>query len=214
VTPETRKANTEAILRKEGIPFLPSLPCVESEEDTRLRSPEEVGIRIACLFCVVGSAFHVGETVFKDYLREYGLCEHLTPDEASFLSCDDPDRKKVIHFTWRSEAMFVLMWTGSLVGVLPLPRKQTDTGDIVSRFPGVDQSPWPIIRGLRLRRKSEILDASDLIYRLHWAARQARLEGKPTPGGLNSDVVQEWHHAINWITCYDDQDWDEVATDT
>ena len=106
------------------------------------------------------------------------------------------------------------MWAASLVDDLPLPRKETETGEIVSRLPGVDQSPWPLIRGLHLRRKPVILDASDLIYRLHWAARQAGLDGKPPPSGLITGVIQEWHHAINWITRYEDQDWDEVSTDT
>jgi hypothetical protein len=187
---------------------------VESEEGTRLRSPEEVGIRIACLFCVAGSAFHVEDTVFKEYLREHGLWDYLSPEEASFLSADAPERKSIINFTWRCEALFVLMWAARLFDELPLPRKETDTGAIVSRFPDVDRPPWPFIRGVRLRRKAEILDASDLIYRLHWATRQAGLEGKPPPTGLLTSVVQEWHHAINWLTRYDDQDWDEVATDT
>jgi hypothetical protein len=179
-----------------------------------LRSPEEVGIRLACLFCVVGSAFEVGDAVYKDYLRQHGLWDHLTSDEVSFLSAEAPDKKSMINFTWRCEALFVLMWAARLFDVLPFPRKQTDTGQIVSRFPGVDQSPWPFVRGLRLRRKSEILDASDLIYRLHWATRQAGLAGKPSRTGLIPGVVQEWHHAINWITRYDNQDWDDVATDT
>lgn len=214
MTPQARKAKTEALLQKEGIPYLPSLPCVESEAGTKLRSPEEVGIRIVCLFCVVGSAFEVGDAVYKEYLREHDLWDHLTPDEASFLAKESPDRKSIINFTWRSEALFVLMWSVRLFNDLPLPRKETDTGEVVSRFPGVDQSPRPFIRGLHLRRKAEVLDASDLIYRLHWATRQAGLDGMAAPTGLIPGVIQEWHHAINWITRYDDQDWDEVATNT
>jgi hypothetical protein len=214
MTPQARKANTEALLEKEGIPFLPSLPCVESEAKTRLRSAEEVGIRIACLFGVVGSAFHVGDTRYKEYLRERDLWDHLTPEEISFLSTDAPERKSVIKFTWRCEALFLLMWAANLFDAIPLPCQETDTGQIVSRLPGVVQSPWPFIRGLRLRRKSDILDASDLMYRLHWATRQAGLDGKPAPCGLIDGVVYEWHHAINWITRYDDQGWDKVSTDT
>jgi hypothetical protein len=214
VTPQRRKAETEKLLQKEGIPFFPSLPCVESEAKTELRSPEEVGIRIACLFCTVGFAFESGDPVYSDYLRKHHLWDHLTPNELSFLSNAAPDGQTVINFTWRSEALFVLMWAARLVDVLPLPRQETATGEIVSRFPDVDQSPWPFIRGLRLRKKEEILDASDLIYRLHWATRQAELEGKPPPAGLIPGVIQEWHHAINWITRYDDQEWDEGATDT
>jgi hypothetical protein len=214
VTPQTRKSATEELLKKEGIPLLASLPCVESEAETKLRSKEDVAIRTACLFCVVGSAFDPADSVYKDYLRQHGLWDYLTPDELSFLSSAAPDRQSTINFTWRSEALFVLMWSVRLFDVLPLPRQQTATGEIVSRFPGVDQSPWPFIRSLSLRSKCELLDASDLIYRLHWTCRQSQLDKVPPPTALIPGVIQEWHHAINWITGYEDQEWDEVATDT
>ena len=214
MNPQTRKAKTEAVLQQEGVPFAPSLPCIESEADTELRSAEEVGLRISCLFCVVGFAFEVGDPVYKEYLREHDLWDHLTPEELSFLSNAAPDRKSVISFTWRSEALFVLMWAVRLFDVLALPRQETATAEIVSRFPGVDQAPWSFIQGLRLRGKAELLDGSDLIYRLHWATRQAGLDGLPPPAGLIPGVIQEWHHAINWITRYCGQEWDDVATDT
>ena len=49
--------------------------------------------------------------------------DHLTADELSFLSSDAPDNQKGVNFTWRSEALFLLMWTTRLVDVLPLPLK-------------------------------------------------------------------------------------------
>jgi hypothetical protein len=58
------------------------------------------------------------------------------------------------------------------------------------------------------------MDMSDLIYRLHWAVRDATLSGKKPPGRLNPSVVYEWHYGVNWLTCYEDQEWDEVSTDT
>ncbi|MEW6350880.1 MAG: DUF4272 domain-containing protein [Thermodesulfobacteriota bacterium] len=73
-------------------------------------------------------------------------------------------------------------------------------GTILERFPDIHESPWPWIRNLTLRSKSEILDASDLIYRLHWATRQAQVHGDPTPPGVHAEVVEEWHHAVNWLT--------------
>jgi len=211
---QTRKARTEALLQREGIPFLPSLPCIESAQAIRLRSANETGIRIACLFGAVGSAYDPGHSVYKDYLRSNDLWEHLTPNECDFLSNDTPDEKSLVNFTWRCESIFLLMWATRLFDDLSLPRHETDPGDIVARFPAVDCSPWPFIRGLRLRKKSELLDASDLLYRVHWATRQARCENQPPPGGLNSGAVQEWHHAINWLTRYGDCEWDDVPTDT
>jgi hypothetical protein len=34
------------------------------------------------------------------------------------------------------------------------------------------------------------------------------------PPGIDIEIVQERHHAINWITEYDGLPWDEVTTDT
>ena len=45
-------------------------------------------------------------------------------------------------------------------------------------------------------------------------ARDARLNGQPMPADIDIEVVQERHHAINWITGYCGLPWDEVTTDT
>jgi hypothetical protein len=34
------------------------------------------------------------------------------------------------------------------------------------------------------------------------------------PPGIDIEIVQERHHAINWVTGYDGLPWDEVTTDT
>ena len=214
MTPSERKARSEAILQKAAIPFLPTLPCIKSEEEIELRNSEEVGIRMACLFCVVGSAFEPAESVYMQYLREHQLWEYLTAKETAFLS-NPADKKATINFARRAEALFVLMWSAGLFEELPLPTHQTDTDKIVSVFPECDESPWPFIRKLQMRPKSEILDAADLIYRLHWAARNPESTGQSAcRAKLHSGIVQEWHHAINWATKYENLGWDEVTTDT
>jgi hypothetical protein len=167
-----------------------------------------------CLFCVIGSAFYPSSTYYRDYLKEQKLWEHLSSDEIAFLSKESPDRQSINSFTWRVEALFVLMWTVRLFGKLPLPTRLIENEKIYFKFPSLEESPWQFIRRLKLRPKSEILDASDLIYRLHWATTQAWVEGKPSPAGLNPEVIVEWHHAINWVTKYDDAEWDRVPVDT
>lgn len=213
VTPEARKAKTEARLARERIPFLRSLPGIASESATTLRSAEETGIRIACLFGVVGTAFDPDDGVFRDALKKHALWEHLTPREVAFLAAPGCDAQAALDLTWRLEGMFLLMWATELVDDLPLPREETEPGQVVARFPGVDESPWPFIRELRLRPIPEILDAADLLFRLRWATRQAGPERSPPPSGLIPGVVEEWHHAIHWLTCAGDADWDDVRTD-
>jgi hypothetical protein len=52
------------------------------------------------------------------------------------------------------------------------------------------------------------------ISRDHWNARDAQLHERSMPPGIDIEIVQERHHAINWITGYDGLPWDEVTTDT
>jgi hypothetical protein len=105
----------------------------------------------------------------------------------SFLEADLPSEKDVIRFTWRSEALYLLLWASKRVSELPLPRKESATKQIVSQLLSVNESPWTFIdRGL----------------------------GQESPSSLKRGVVQEWHHAVNWLTMYGDQDWDDVQTDT
>lgn len=214
MTPNERKARTEAFLRERGIPYLSSLPCVESEEETELRSAEEIGVRMICLFCVIGSAYDFSDKSYVQYLMKHQLWNHLSPEEVSFLSDPAPSPQTRRSFTWRCEALFVLMWAVRLFDELPFPTRQTDNEAIISKFPSFGDSPWPFIHSLKLRSTAEILDASDLIYRLHWAVTQAELDEERPPAGLDSEVVFEWHHAINWLTKYDNLDWDDVTVDT
>jgi hypothetical protein len=53
-----------------------------------------------------------------------------------------------------------------------------------------------------------------LYYREHWRARDARFHGRAQPPGIDIEIIQERHHAINWITGYGGQSWDDVTTDT
>lgn len=65
-----------------------------------------------------------------------------------------------------------------------------------------------------LRPASEILDALDLHYRLHWLVRQARIEEKVIPAELNEGVILERHYSLNWLIRFEDSNWDDVDMPT
>lgn len=73
--------------------------------------------------------------------------------------------------------------------------------------------PAHFIPNARLRTPSEILDMADLYYRLHWAAIELRLKGH-TSDKIDEGVIRERHRALNWLIRYQDQSWDDIATDT
>ena len=70
------------------------------------------------------------------------------------------------------------------------------------------------IEDAELRPIADILDQADLIYRYHWAVRDARIKGRQAPAALDHDVTEERHYALNWLIGYHAQAWDDVSTDT
>ncbi len=70
------------------------------------------------------------------------------------------------------------------------------------------------LKNASLRAQGEILDAADLVCRYHWAIVNARVNDREPPSGLDSSVVIERHHALNWLMGYMNQEWDDVSTDT
>jgi hypothetical protein len=55
---------------------------------------------------------------------------------------------------------------------------------------------------------------ADELLNLHWRARDAEINGRPMPRDLDIEIIQERHHAINWVIGYEGLPWDEVTTDT
>ena len=70
------------------------------------------------------------------------------------------------------------------------------------------------IGAARRRPDAELLKMADALLQLHWEARDAMIHGRPVPPRLDIEIIQERHHAINWIIGYEGLPWDEVTTDT
>ncbi len=209
MSPEERKYKTEAILQEKGIPFLEGLPCTEEESEVQLRNVENIGKRIICLFCYAGTRFNPENENFITYLKQHNFWPYLSKEEKNFLNNPVGHNQAKINATWRMEALYFLLWSVKVISDLPWPEVESSSSDFIDVMPALDESPWPFIKNLKLRSVSEIMEASDLIYRLHWAARSY---GEKV--AINKSVIQEWHHAVNWLTNYDGEDWDWVATDT
>ena len=63
----------------------------------------------------------------------------------------------------------------------------------------------------QLRPFEELYAQADLHYRLHWAARQARLDGTEFP--VPEMTVEMRRRALDWIIGVP-EDWDDISTDT
>ncbi|QMW23758.1 DUF4272 domain-containing protein [Sandaracinobacteroides saxicola] len=205
-----RKERSEALLLRLDIPINPDLPIVENSNEIRLRDGKEVIRRAMCLFAVSYAAL---ESVAgaQSLLERWSLTEHLSPKERAFLSSATPSHHDRVQFSWRCEAMVPLMWATGLMEELSFPTEDFNFEYLSDFWKTIPHGFW---EGVGTRSADEILDEVDLIYRLHWAVREAQLSEMPVPGGLDEGVVMERHHALNWLIGYGECDWDDVTTDT
>ncbi len=215
MTPEARREANEKLLQQYGIPINPHLPMIEDAEAIALRSEEELWGRLVALWGVVGAAMLRQNAFFKEYFSPLARRTLLTADEATFLFDDAPQEEDRIRFSWRLEAMMFLAWCAGLVDDPGMPSEPSSAEAILPLYPHDLGDAVMLRESIRLRPKEEILDWADRLYRLHWAVRDAHLNRREPPPGLNPGVVLEWHHAVNWMTRYgDEDDWDAVGTDT
>ncbi|MBW7455522.1 DUF4272 domain-containing protein [Paenibacillus sepulcri] len=216
-----RKKQSERLLTQKGIPFNKSLPVFASEDAVMLRSREETARRAIAL-CIValkgeccGTDYTPEETrsLINQVMNQFNASSCFSPRESLFIGKDHPDQTEIVQFAWCYEGFWVMLWALGYVDQLDTPTGICDVEAAVSilhRYDNYDA----FLADARMRPKSEILDAADLIYRIDWACVDARLHNKPVPAGLDSSVVYERHRALNWLTTYMDQEWDEVATHT
>lgn len=215
MTPDQRKTASETLLHKRGIRLNLQLPEIETNDEVRLRSVEELAQRLIALWVVTEAAAQRDHMRFRAYVRQHDIEHWLSVQERDFLLCDAPDEEDFIRFSAKRECLFFLAWCGGLIKKIDIPSSESKLEAILHLFPQEMEQTTLLQNSIQLRSKDAIMDWADLLYRLHWAVRHASLIGKPTPANLNGSVVREWHQAVNWMTGYDDENnWDLVATDT
>lgn len=206
-----RKKRSEALLRSENVPINEQLPYIESEKEAKTRTKEEIAYRAMSLLVVAAKGEGLEQSMVDTIVKDYGLEKHLSPAEKKFLSNKSPSETDRTQFTWRYEAAWALLWSLGYVEQLT-PSSVCDVPRAVNFMK--DRTAAEFIAQSKLRPMSEILDEADRIYRYHWAVVDAKLKKSNAPAGLNPDVTQERHYALNWLIGYMDQEWDDVSTDT
>lgn len=205
-----RKYRSEAILSREGVRINLFLPVIETEAEMKRRTKEEVAYRTMALLAVAVKGEGLEQPRVEEFITEYGTREHFTPEERVFIEDPAPSDEVRARFSWRYEAVWTLLWALSFVKSLARPVTQCDAA----------QGMWflhsrtaeKFIADARLRTPKEILDQADLIYRYDWAAVDARVNRREAE--INGEITVERHHAILWLIGRDDDEWDEIRTDT
>ncbi len=208
-----RKKETEKFLKSINVPFIEHLPMIEDENEARIRKPEEIAERILVLTYLNYIAEEPDSKIeVIEFLKSNGLWKKISPEEKLLFKSKELTEQEHINISWRSEAIWVLLWAINKVEEIELPIEQVEIMDIVSKLPKFMSNPKEYIKSATIRTTSEILDFSDLTYRIHWATRNAELNNEKSLE-FHPSIVMERHYAINWVTFYAEE-WDEISTDT
>lgn len=210
-----RKTFSEKLLEERGIAINPVLPFVETCAQITLRHRNEIATRLVCIVVCNWCAFDsisAGEAI--EYFQKWGLWDKVTPKEKDFLL--DPTDEKKLHETWKCECIWTLLWALNVVKDLGFPDSLCDLNQIgFDDYPaaGLKDPSGFINKDFQLRSVKEIMDTLDLYYRMDWACVESRINNEEMET-LNSGVVYERHYALNWLTNYLDQEWDDITCDT
>jgi hypothetical protein len=181
-------------------------------EPDGVRSASEVARRCIVLYAVVAAGHKTSRVDLVKWLKREGLWNSATPGETVLFESKSPSREQMVGATWRAEAMLPLVWALGQSERMPSPTALCDVPALRSRLPALMDSTRDFVSAATLRDQDEIMDAHEVIYQAHWAVRDAVLNDRPVPHGYNLEVIQERHHALNWLIF--PIDWDDVTTDT
>ncbi len=206
-----RKARSERILASEGVLVSRDLPPLEVSQFAP-RHKQDIAYRVLCLLMSAIKAERMDQGMVLRVVRQYGLAAHFSPSEKEFIRDLEPSAKQCVRFSWRYESAWVLLWALGYVRNLGIPRAACDVSFAVACMR--DRSTQGFIADAKLRPNDQILDQADLVFRYHRSLIDAALANQTTPANLNAGVVYERHYALNWLIRHNDQDWDDVTTET
>ncbi len=219
---EKRKRRSIAILQNQSIPYIEHLPPIPDKSMIFLKTREEIAKRVITSLITIQVAYEIWDgcedledcrAFFREQLKIYDVADCLTKLETQFFT-DMPAPQKVLNMIWRYEGCWVLLWALGMVKSLDFPRQICDCVAAIGLVTAHD-SFASFCKEIQMRSADEVLDEADLIYRYHWACVDARINGRPMPGGMNEEVVVERHMALNWLI--GDEwalDWDDIEVHT
>ena len=206
-----RKSRSESVLDAHNIKVNKNLPCSPDAALTELRTKEEVIDRALALTIVAAR----GEGITKAQTHKPIADKAITgfsPKEAALLAGEDWTDQQKAYATWRYESLYTLLWALKVFPDLKLPTEVCDVREVVSKVLKPNREEFA--QQASLRTKEEILDELDKTFRMNWACVDARIKGEQVGGQVNSSIIYERHYALNWLTKYQNQAWDQVQTDT
>ena len=203
---------------------------VGDDNEVNIQPPDEVARRAMVLWAVGLRAEGVSQDECLGIVQQLDLWKSISPSEKVFLENKNPSDDECRQLVWRLESIWVLMWALGYIEQLDWPGGMCNVPKLTGLI-GPHEADTEFITSARLRPASQILDAQDLIMRIHWAIRDAYLhQGGMLPLGLDWSqddswnpvtlsvevlVVEQRHHTLNWLVKFlNPESWDDVETPT
>lgn len=205
-----RKTESEIFLKEKGIKVNQNLPCVESSEGVTIRTVKEVVDRVYALVTVAAKGEGVEQSNLDRVIADKKI-NSFSPTEHTVIFASELTDQQRAYATWRYESLYVMLWALGKTD-LKYPSEICDVPALVGSVIRISREDFE--KSVALRSEIEILDQLDKIYRMNWACVDARLKGQDVGGNIHAGIVYERHYSLNWLTCYQDQDWDDVDTNT
>lgn len=208
MTPEEAKNHSHVLLDAHGVRINDTLPLIEAPNELNPQSSQDVARRAVVLSHMIGIGFGQTGAKMKAPLEQFGLLKFASANEIRLFNADTYTEQEKVNATWLVECMQALGWCFGFVDLDPFAGCDDD---LASHFPPPFTDPSEFIANAGLRPFSEIYQQADLHYRLHWAARDARLNGTESP--VKEGIIQERRKALDWVVGVE-ADWDEMPMDT
>lgn len=196
-----------SITLKLGLPINDTLPLLNGS--ALMRPIEDIFHRLLCLHVVAACSYGFERDKAMQWITSERLDSFMAESEHLFIErmLGDPDKFKI-----QVESMWALAWFLGLVPYIDFTKGCDNK--FVMALPNLKlMQPSSTLRSkVECRSITELLEACDLAYCLHWGMRQVQLSDGALPKKIVPYVVVERRHALDWLISNDD--WDQVLLDT
>ena len=211
ITATDLKTETEAFLKERGYPVNTHLPQIEEFADLRTASSLDVRRRCLILASVCGRAYGAKYGLVVPWIDDHGLREFCTQDETELIDEKTPSESQKAPFRPQPEALWEFAW---VLKMSPAVDHFTPCSEkLVHMFPKPGEDPSAFLGATDMQDEEALYREADRLYRMHWAVRDAALNGRKSPNGQGEYVTLYRLQAINW-TMQSDIPWDEVDVST
>ena len=198
-------------MRSSGIEVIEHLPYLDNPD---FREPKEIARRTLVLTALFQLHLQAPREVIKKWLDENGLLTNLNVEELEYLETEYSElpEQTQADIYWFVEAIWTFAWVGGLHNNLTLNTGVEDLLETLIPNIAKNEPAEKFISNFRLRKKIEIFEMLDKIYRAHWFARNNELKGEKSEK-VDLDIIIERRKALEY-TCYKEFEWDEISLDT